>query len=92
MDFSDALRLIKAGKRVARAGWNGKGMYVYLVQGSRFAVNRAPLNEHFAEGTEVKYLPHIDMKTANPDENEFVPWLASQTDILAEDWEVVEPS
>lgn len=83
MDFGKALDLVKAGRRVARSGWNGKGMFIFLVSGSTFKVNRAPLNEFYQEGTEVRYLPHIDMRTAT---GEIVPWLASQADLLAEDW------
>ena len=43
MDFSNALIEIKAGKLLSRSGWNGKGMFVFLVNGSQFKVNRAPL-------------------------------------------------
>lgn len=84
IDFSKALMLLKLGCRVRRAGWNGKGMYLYLVGGSTFKVNRPPLNQVFPEGTEVEYLPHIDMRTAD---GKFVPWLASQTDLLSSDWQ-----
>lgn len=86
MDFSDALKAIKAGKRVARSGWNGKNMFVFLVPGSNFKVNREPLLSILGEGTEVTYRPHIDMRAAD---GTIVPWLASQTDIMADDWEVV---
>lgn len=85
MNFSDALYHLKNGARLRRAGWNGKGMFIYLVPGSTFEVNRAPLLGILPEGTKVNYLPHLDMKTAD---GSFVPWLASQTDILANDWEV----
>lgn len=85
MDFSAALELIKSGHRVERAGWNGKGMFVFLVPGSQFVVNRAPLLGIYPEGTVIDYCPHIDMKTA---QGSVVPWLASQSDLLAEDWEV----
>ena len=82
-NFGRALEILKAGGRVARAGWNGKGMFLYLVQGSKFVVNRPPLNQIYTEGTEVEYLAHIDMRTAN---GTLVPWLASQSDLLANDW------
>jgi len=85
-DFSSALRDLKAGRRVARAGWNGKGMFIFLVNGSNFIVNREPLLSILGDGAEVTYRPHIDMKYA---EGKVVPWLASQTDILADDWEIV---
>ena len=83
MDYSDALRLIKSGKRVSRAGWNGKGMFVFLVPGSEFEVNREPLKSILGAGTMVRYHGHIDMQTAD---GIIVPWLCSQTDALAEDW------
>lgn len=83
MTFGEALELIKAGKKAARAGWNGKGMFVFLVPGSVFKVNRSPLLGIYPEGTEIRYHAHIDMKTAD---GQVVPWLASQTDVLAEDW------
>jgi len=84
--FSEALEHIKNGARCARAGWNGKGMFVFLVPGSRFVVNREPLLSILGEGTEVDYHGHIDMRTAT---GQIVPWLASQTDILADDWVIV---
>lgn len=82
--FSEALEALKRGKKVARHGWNGKGMFVFLVPGSTFKVNRAPLLGIYPEGTEITYHAHIDMKTVD---NQIVPWLASQTDILANYWE-----
>jgi hypothetical protein len=82
-DFSAALRIVKDGGRVCRAGWNGKGMFIFLVKGSRFQVNREPLLSILGEGTWVDYHGHVDMKTAN---GQIVPWLCSQTDLLAEDW------
>ena len=86
MDFSDALRGIKAGRLLRRSGWNGKGMFVFLVPGSTFTVNRELLLGILGEGTVVNYHGHIDMKTAD---GMIVPWLVSQTDALAEDWEYV---
>lgn len=87
MDFGHALAALKAGSKVARAGWNGKGMFLFLVPGSTFQVNRAPLLGIYPEGTEITYHAHVDMKTAQGD---VVPWLCSQTDMLAEDWCVVK--
>jgi hypothetical protein len=77
MNFSDALALLKAGQKVCRLGWNGKGMWLELVEANRYLVN---MEEPY------KLLPFIAMKTAD---NCFVPWLASQTDILASDWMVI---
>lgn len=86
MDFGTALGALKAGMKVAREGWNGKGMFLFLVPGSTFSVSRSPLLGIYPEGTEINYCPHVDMKTAD---GKVVPWLCSQTDMLAEDWVVV---
>lgn len=87
LTFSEALELIKAGYRVARKGWNGKGMFVFLVDGSTFTVNRPPLLGIYPEGTVINHLPHVDMRTAD---GSIVPWLVSQADLLSEDWVIVE--
>lgn len=87
MNFSDALNEIKDGKKVSRSGWNGKGMFVFLVPGSVFQVNRPPLLGIYPEGTTINYHAHVDMKTAD---GQVVPWLCSQTDLLADDWGVVD--
>jgi len=86
MNFSTVLDFIKAGRKAARTGWNGADMFVFLVPGSTFVVNRPPLLGIYPEGTKLDYHAHIDMKTV---ESYVVPWLASQTDILAEDWVVL---
>ena len=86
-DFSEALGLLKMGHRVARSGWNGKGMFIFLVPGSTFVVDRPPLLDIYPEGTVINYHAHVDMKTAQGD---VVPWLCSQTDLLANDWTLVE--
>lgn len=83
MNFSQALDLIKADHRLTRLNWNGPGMFIFLVAGSEFEVNRPPLNQMFMPGTKIKYQSHIDMKTA---QGTIVPWVASQSDILADDW------
>lgn len=90
MDFGEAVRALKAGKLVARAGWNGKGMWLAYQPGYPDGV---PINANTAkaiglpEGTVCKFLPYIIIRTAG--EGCLVPWLASQTDVLAEDWSVV---
>lgn len=88
MTFGDALIMLEAGKKVARAGWNGKGMWLALVDGPTIAwaiYTPGDGDEHkFAK---LDLLPWIGMKTADLG---FVPWLASQTDMLAKDWQVVE--
>ena len=99
LTFGLAIEAMKAGKRVGRAGWNGKGMWVRYIDpyaphpdtvagrcdGARTnPYFKAADNNADAQGT---MLPWIGMKTAD---NKFVPWLASQTDMLAEDWQIVE--
>lgn len=86
MNFSQALEALKSGSKVSREGWNGKGMFLFLVPGSTFEVNRAPLLGIYPAGTVINYHAHVDMKTA---QNDVVPWLCSQTDMLADDWGVV---
>ena len=65
LPFGLAVEAMKKGKKVARAGWNGSGMFAYLVPGSQFKVNRAPLLGIYPEGTDINYRPHIDLKTAD---------------------------
>lgn len=82
-----AVKAMQDGAKVARAGWNGKGMFLFLVPGSKFRVNRPPLLGIYPEGTEIEYCPHVDMRTAD---GKIVPWLCSQTDLLATDWVSVD--
>lgn len=78
MTFGDALQWLKAGAAVARKGWNGKGMWLRLQRPDAHSKMTLPyIFIEYPEG-HVAY-PHGSR----------VPWLASQTDMLAEDWEVV---
>ena len=89
-DFGWALNALKKGKAVARKGWNGKGMFLVFQPGSEVPGNmmrNEPAKKFYGDST-VKICGHIDMKAA--DGTYVVGWLASQTDMLAEDWEVVE--
>lgn len=89
MNFGEALNALKSGARVTRDGWNGHGMWLIYVPGSVITVSGdRPLGKAMPErvGHEVAYRPHIDMKTAQGD---LVPWVASQSDLLAEDWRTV---
>jgi Protein of unknown function (DUF2829) len=91
MDFGLALNALKQGKHIARRGWNGKGMYLAYQKGypDGIAINRNTAEATgILEGTRCYFLPYIMMKVV-ASEPTFVPWLASQTDVLAEDWEVV---
>lgn len=92
MNFGEAIEALKQGKRVAREGWNGKGMFLYLVKGTmidkqnlRNEASRQPTEDHTGV---VTFLSHIDMFTAQNTVN--VGWLASQSDMLAEDWIILD--
>ena len=94
MDFGQALEAVKLGSKISREGWNGKGMF--LVQAGGYSVPRDKLRDgtHFTkeflekEGCiEFKIVPHIDMWAAN--KTYVTGWLASQTDMLSEDWQIV---
>lgn len=95
MNFGHAIVALKAGAKVARSGWNGKGMWIALTPGSSFdaisaraghaACHRA--NELPTSKSQIVLLPHIDMRAA--DGCMVVGWLASQTDMLADDWQVI---
>lgn len=78
-NFGIAITFLKKGKKVARKEWNGKNMWLILSKiYTHTQIEQGGINTNYA--------PFITMKTAD---NYFVPWLASQTDVLAEDWEEV---
>lgn len=82
MDFGEALKALKLGKFVSRKGWNGKKMHLYLEDAYVM-----PIKEGHFKGNERKYDPVICMFTAQGTHQP--GWLASQADLLAEDWEIV---
>lgn len=92
MNFGEAIAALKNGKKVARTGWNGKGMFLWLKPAATVKADwcKDPLLKSIAEtnGGEVEALGTICMKTA--DNKILTGWLASQTDMLSEDWMVVE--
>lgn len=92
MDFGDVIKAMKADptRRFAREGWNGKNMYVYLTVGHPVPTdewNGFMTHEEGERGV-ILIQPHIDMYTARGER--VIGWLASQTDMLADDWEEVE--
>ena len=91
MDFGKAIVALKEGKKVARKGWNGKGMYLWLMPATSVKAEwcKEPHLKALAEqnGGEIDALGTIRMLTA--DKKILTGWLASQTDILSEDWEIV---
>ena len=86
MNFGNALELLKQGFKVARIGWNGKGMFLYYVPAAAYPPSTEIANKAFG-GEDVPYGAYLAMKTA---QGNVVPWLASQTDMLSDDWCVVE--
>lgn len=75
-DIGWAVKEMWDGRKVRRAGWNGKGMWLRLVR-----------EWGFSGHTGHEELPFVVMKTGD---DKLVPWLCSQTDLLATDWEIVE--
>lgn len=81
MSFGHAIVALKAGKKVARAGWNGKGIFIELQTPDANSKMTHPYI----------YIDTTGLQTDNPDApKNLVPWLASQTDVLADDWQIVE--
>ncbi|MEE1362046.1 MAG: DUF2829 domain-containing protein [Selenomonadaceae bacterium] len=81
MNFGEALTGLKAGKAMARRGWNGKGIFIKVQFPDEYSKMTAPYI----------YIDSSGLQTSNPDApKNCVPWLASQTDMFAEDWEVKE--
>lgn len=84
-NFSEALELVKKGCKIQRAGWNGKGMFVYYVPAASYPAgnnSNGTMKGVFPEDM-VPYEAYLAMKTAD---DKVVPWLASQSDLLAGDW------
>lgn len=83
LTFGQALEALKSGKRVSRKGWNGKGMFLLYVPSEKWGI----IDKIGLGIPKGNLLSWIGIKTAD---NKFVPWLASQADMLAEDWVIVE--
>ena len=96
MDFGDALRALKEGKKVARQGWNGKGMFLWMKPATEVKSEwcKDPLLKQLADdnGGSIPALGTICMYTheSNGRRAILTGWLASQSDMLMEDWIVVE--
>lgn len=92
MTFGEAIELLKQGKKVARLGWNGKGMYLWLLPAAEVKAEWCK-DQHLkslaeANGGAIESVGSIRMLTA--DKKILTGWLASQTDMLSEDWVEVE--
>ena len=87
MAFGYALEALKAGKKVARAGWNGAGQCVYLVPAAAYPVQTGAAKAIFGDAALVPYRAYLALKTAQGD---VATWAPSCSDALAEDWRIVE--
>lgn len=90
MNFGEAIEALKEGSKVARIGWNGKGMWVVLMPSLYLesGLVNGRTRKHLGDGVDLDSQPYIAMFTAN---KQWQPgWLASQADVLAEDWQVIE--
>lgn len=83
--FGLALVHLKEGKKVQRIGWNGKGMYIYHVPAASYPSVTEIAKKEFGEMT--PYNAYLAIKSV---QGTVAPWVASQTDVLTEDWEVVD--
>ena len=94
-DFSETLKYLKQGKKMARIGWNGKGMFLVINNGYSIDIDNVKdighINFLFLKNrglNKLEILPHIDMWTAQ--NTLCVGWIPSQIDLFAEDWYIVE--
>lgn len=85
IDFGVAIKLLKCGKHLCRKGWNGKGVYLFMIGTDTTQPGTGGWTYTNGKNDNFPLLPFIAMKTAD---DKVVPWLASQTDILAEDWQL----
>ena len=87
MEFGQALTGLKHGSRATREGWNGKGMWVVLVGAGHYDVGARTVGLNVRKDPAPTLRPWLGLKAHNGD---FVPWVASQSDILADDWVVLD--
>lgn len=85
MDFGQALVALKAGQQVARSGWNGRGMFVYLVSANQYIATTKVAKAYFGEDALVPYNAYFAIKNVD---DTVSTWVPSVNDCLAEDWYV----
>lgn len=89
MNFGEAITALKAGERIARTGWNGKGMFVYLVPPASYPVQTGAAKAYFGEGAMVPYNAYMAIKNVD---GTVSTWVPSVNDCLASDWGIVGES
>ncbi|MGL5716198.1 MAG: DUF2829 domain-containing protein [Cetobacterium sp.] len=87
LTFGEALIFLKKGEKLQRINWNGKGMFVYLVEGGNYKVQSRAIKKYADEHETVKYNPYMAIKNVD---NTISTWVPSVNDCLAEDWQVVD--
>lgn len=89
MNFGDAYQALRFAKQpIARKGWNGKGMFVYMVEANAYPATSRIAKTHFGEDALVPYGAYAALKNAD---GSVYPWTPSQGDLFADDWEVIVP-
>jgi hypothetical protein len=86
LNFGDAILKMKSGEKLQRAGWNGKGMFVYLVPAASYPAQTGAAKQYFGESSLVPYNAYFAIKNVNETVSTWVP---SVNDCLADDWLVV---
>lgn len=86
-NFGYAIAALKNGHRVARAGWNGKGMFVYYVPASAYPAQTGVAKSYFGEDALVPYNAYLAIKNVGETVSTWVP---SVNDVLSEDWEILD--
>jgi len=86
LTFGLALEALKLDKKVARAGWNGKGMFIYHVPAASYPAQTGAAKAYFGEGAMVPYNPYCAIKNVD---GSVSTWVPSINDCLAEDWMVI---
>lgn len=87
LSFGEALEALEAGKKLQRTGWNGKGMFVYLVPANEYPAQTGAAKEYFGENSMVPYNAYFAIKNVNETVSTWVP---SVNDCLAKDWVIIQ--
>lgn len=87
LNFGQAIEAAKQGKRVARKGWNGSGMFAYIVPAAEYPAKTMVAQSIWGKDGKVPYREYWALKTA---QNDVAPWAPSGSDSLAEDWVILE--
>lgn len=86
LSFGQAIKAAKSGKKVARKGWNGSGMFAYIVPANSYPAQTGVAKDYFGEGAMVPYREYWALKTPK---NEVSTWEPSGDDSLSDDWMIV---